>query len=412
MFRINLSFRELFENTKWILMFSWDCFNKERMQYRAQALTYSTLMAVVPFFAIIFAIAKGFGLSEFIEGRIHAAFPTQPETVNTLMDFVSAYLDHTKGGIFLGFGIILLLYSLLSLTDSIERTFNQIWQVKRDRPLSRKLTDYTAVVFLLPIIIFVSMGFTMFLSNTFAQLSDIVLIAPATKVLLVVIHYFIICLLFVILYIFMPHVRVKLTSALVAGIPVGICFELWQTVYLNSQQWLSGYNAIYGSFAAIPLFMIWCQISWYIILFGATMSCVYQSDNRLSLQSLHVGGRSGEDYLCLTTMRIICKRFHQGTKSPTVLEIAQELNVPVRIINDVMNKLIDNQLILSIEDVDKEKNTTFVPASDVHNYTVGYVLQKLDGTCDISDKEFSEPYIAYRNDIFQEGFAAKKLIDL
>ena len=382
------------------------------MQYRAQALTYSTLMAVVPFFAIIFAIAKGFGLSEFIEGRIHAAFPTQPETVNTLMSFVSAYLDHTKGGIFLGFGIILLLWSLLSLTDSIERTFNQIWQVKRDRTLSRKLTDYTAIVFLLPIIIFVSMGFTMFLSNAFEQLAGITLLAPATKALLVIVHYFIICLLFVMLYTFMPHVRVKLASALIAGIPVGICFELWQTVYLNSQQWLSSYNAIYGSFAAIPLFMIWCQISWYIILFGATMSCVYQSDNRLSLKTIHIGGRSGDDYLCLSTMRIICKRFQQGLTPPTVLEIAQEINVPVRIVNDVMNKLIDTHMILSIDDVDKTESTTFVPSSDVHSYTVGSVLQKLDGTCELDEKDFLNSYKDYRTNIFKEGFAQTKLTEL
>ena len=108
-------------------------FVSERMTYRAAALTYSTLFSIVPLLAIIFAIARGFGLDAFIEERIRDNFAAQPEMTDLLMGFVRSYLDHTQGGVFLGVGILLLLWTLTSLTNNIETTFNQIWQVKRER---------------------------------------------------------------------------------------------------------------------------------------------------------------------------------------------------------------------------------------------------------------------------------------
>ena len=109
------------------------CFLQERMYFRASALTYSTLFATVPLLAILFAIAKGFGLSTIVEQLIKDNLVATPEVQETVIGFVNSYLSHSSGGIFLGFGVLLLLWTLFNLTSSIEGTFNQIWQVKRDR---------------------------------------------------------------------------------------------------------------------------------------------------------------------------------------------------------------------------------------------------------------------------------------
>ncbi|MBP3227320.1 MAG: YihY/virulence factor BrkB family protein [Bacteroidaceae bacterium] len=384
-------------------------FFEEDMGAGAKALTYSTLMGVVPFLAILFAIAKGFGLQDFIEGRVRTAFPTDPETVDTLMGFVGNYLDNTKSGVFIGVGIVILLWSLLTLTDSIEGTFNKIWQVKHDRSLSRKLTDYTAMVFLLPVLVFVSMGFSVFLSTSVENLPDVLLLRPGARVLAELIGYVVLTFTFVMLYIFLPNTKVNLGSALLASVFTAVVFDLWQDAYIEVQKLLTSYNTIYGSFAAIPLFMLWCLVSWYIILFGATMTSVCQNDVSLTGDTAAHHTRRGFNYLCVMTAAIVCRRFVDKQTVPNAKAVARELHLSVRAVNRVFDRLRGAALV---HETTGERHTGFVPSGDVHAYTVGYVLDALDG----SGEDFKQPqwkqlqdYLAAARD---EGFAKTKLIDL
>lgn len=384
-------------------------FFEEDMGAGAKALTYSTLMGVVPLLAILFAIAKGFGLSEIIEEKIRNAFLTQPEAADALMGFVGNYLNNTKGGIFLGFGILLLLWSLLNLADSIEVTFNKIWQLKSDRSISRKLIDYTAIVFLLPIIIFVSMGFTVFLSSSIENIPDILILKPATKIVVEVVSYVLLILVFMLLYIFLPNTKVHFSSALISAIPAAITFILWQTVYVNSQHWLSSYDTIYGSFAAIPLFMLWCLVSWYIVLFGASMTSVYQNDVRLGTFAIEKESRRTFEHLCILAASIICKRFANEQPAPEAKDIARELHQPVRTVNQLAEALQSAGLILPTETSDAK---AFVPSADVHLYTVGYIVDRLKGTKEDTPLPWQKEYNDYQEQIKTTGFAATKVIEL
>lgn len=256
-------------------------FTTKRVMTEAAALTYSTLLAIVPILAVVFAIARGFGYNKYIELWFRDALSSQPQAAEVIVGFVNSYLVHTKSGIFLGVGLIFMLYTVLMLVNNVEETFNRIWQVNNSRPIIRSLTNYLAMFFLFPIIIVVSTGLSIFMATIADSMKGVVLLGPVVYKLLDVSPYILLSLLFIGLYVYLPNTKVKLSSAIVPGILAGIAMQVLQIVYIHSQLWVTGYNAIYGSFAALPLFMLWVQISWTICLFGAQLTYTNQNMNRI-----------------------------------------------------------------------------------------------------------------------------------
>ena len=258
-------------------------FTTKRVLTQASALTYSTLLAIVPILAVIFAIARGFGFNKYIEIWFRDALSSQPQVADILTDFVNSYLIHTQSGIFLGVGLLFMLYTVLMLVNNVEETFNQIWQGNNSRPLIRSLTNYLAMFFLFPIIIIVSMGLSIFMATVARHMEGLLILGPAVRSLLDFSPYLLLSLLFIVLYVYMPNTEVKFKSALVPGVLAGVAMQLLQLFYIHSQIWVTGYNAIYGSFAALPLFMLWLQISWTICLFGAQLTYTNQNLDRIGI---------------------------------------------------------------------------------------------------------------------------------
>ena len=279
LFLSNMKFKEIYR----ILFLTIRFFTTKRVMTQASALTYSTLLAMVPVLAVIFAIARGFGYNKYIEIWFRDALSSQPQVADTLAGFVNSYLIHTQSGIFLGVGLLFMLYTVLMLVNNIEETFNEIWQVSNARPIMRSLTNYMAMFFVVPIIIVVSMGLSIFMATIAHKMSGIMLLGSAMRLLLDFSPYLLLSLLFIWLYVYMPNTDVKLKSAIVPGILSGIAMQLLQLFYIHSQIWVTGYNAIYGSFAALPLFMLWLQISWTICLFGAQLTFTNQNMNRFGI---------------------------------------------------------------------------------------------------------------------------------
>ena len=258
-------------------------FTAKRVMTQASALTYSTLLAIVPILAVIFAIARGFGYNKYIEIWFRDALSSQPQVADILTDFVNSYLIHTRSGIFLGVGLLFMLYTVLMLVNNVEETFNEIWQVSNARPIMRSLTNYMAMFFVFPIIIVVSMGLSIFMATIAKHTDGLLILGQAMRYLLDFSPYLLLSLLFVGLYVYMPNTDVKIKSAIVPGILSGIAMQLLQLFYIHSQIWVTGYNAIYGSFAALPLFMLWLQISWTICLFGAQLTFTNQNLDRIGI---------------------------------------------------------------------------------------------------------------------------------
>ena len=211
------------------------------------------------------------------------ALSSQPQAAEAIVGFVNGYLVHTQSGLFLGIGLIFMLYTVLMLMNNVEETFNQIWQVSNSRPIIRSFTNYLAIFLLFPIVIVVTTGLSVFMATIANSVSGSVLLGPALRTLLGYSPYLLLSLLFIGMYVHMPNTKVRVSCAIVPGVLAGVAMQLLQIVYIHSQIWVTGYNAIYGSFAALPLFMLWVQISWTICLFGAQLTYTNQNLNRIGI---------------------------------------------------------------------------------------------------------------------------------
>ena len=354
-------------------------FTAKRVLSKASALTYSTLLAIVPILAVVFAIARGFGYSKYIEVWFRDALSSQPQTADIIIGFVNSYLVHTKSGIFLGIGLLFMLYTVLMLVSNIEEAFNEVWQVKKSRSVFRTFTDYLAMFFVFPILIVISSGISIFLATVADSMPDFLMLGSAVRTLIDLTPYVLMSLLFIALYIFMPNTKVKLSSVIVPGILAGIAMQGLQFVYIHSQIFLSSYNAIYGSFAALPLFMLWMQISWTICLFGAELCYTNQNLDYYDYDAN--AGEISHRYrlmLCALLMSRICKRFAEGRKPYSLLELRKETNIPIRFVNDLLYELIDANLLIEVTSDEKGEESRFMPSEDLSNLTLGTMIDRLE----------------------------------
>jgi len=354
-------------------------FTAKRVVTKAAALTYSTLLAIVPILAVVFAIARGFGYNKYIEIWFRDAFKSQPQVADIIISWVNSYLVHTQSGVFLGIGLLFMLYTVLMLVSNIEQTFNEIWQVKKPRSIFRTFTDYLAMFFVFPILIVLTSGISIFLATIASKMPDFLMLGTAMRLLIDVIPYVLMSGMFIALYIFMPNTRVKPICAVVPGILAGIAMQGLQFVYINSQIFLSSYNAIYGSFAALPLFMLWMQISWTICLFGAELCYTNQNLDYYDYDA-QTSEISHRYCLMLYTliMSRICRRFAEGGRPYTAMELRNETNIPIRFINDLLYKLIAAHLLIEITTDEKGDTSRFMPAEDIKNLSVGTMVDRLE----------------------------------
>lgn len=354
-------------------------FTKDRMANKAAALTYSTLLAIVPILAILFAIARGFGVDSLLESQFRTGFGGHTETTEAILSFVDSYLSQTKGGVFIGVGLIMLLWTVINLVNSIEITFNRIWEVKKARSMYRKITDYFSMLLLMPILIVISGGLSIFVSTMLKQIDDFVLLAPIMKFSIRLIPYLLTSLMFTGLYIFMPNTKVKIKHALIAGILAGTAYQAFQFLYINSQMWVSKYNAIYGSFAALPLFLLWLQISWTICLFGAELTYAGQNIQSFSFeQDTRNISRRYRDFISILIMSLIAKRFANNEVPYTAIEISKEHKIPIRLTNQILYKLQEINLIHEVVTDEKSEEIGYQPSMDINKLNVAVLLDRLD----------------------------------
>ena len=354
-------------------------FTTKRVMQKASALTYSTLLAIVPITAVVFAIARGFGYNKYIEVWFRDAFESQPQVAEVIIGFVNSYLVHTKSGVFLGIGLIFMLYTVLMLVSNVEDSFNEIWQVKKPRSIFRTFTDYIAMFFLFPIIIVLTSGISIFMATIADSMPDFLLLGPAMRFLIDLLPYVLMSGMFIALYIFMPNTHVKPINAVVPGILAGFAMQGLQIFYIHSQMFLSSYNAIYGSFAALPLFMLWLQISWTICLFGAELSYTNQNLDYYDYDA-NTGEISHRYQILLNALLLsrICKRFANGQKPLTALELSKQTTIPIRIVNDLLFEQMQAGLIIEITADEKGETSCFMPAEDIKNLTLGAMIDRME----------------------------------
>lgn len=376
-------------------------FLNENLQSRASALTYSTMLAIVPFLAVLLGIAKGFGFQDTVRGIVEDALPGHANELNKVFEFVERYLAEAQGGLIMGIGIVILLYTVINLLSNIENTFNDIWQINKSRSFARKVTDYLAVLLIIPVLMVASSGMSIFVSTIQSTiLEEYVFLTPLVNLLLQIVPFVIYSLVFTGLYMFLPNTKVKFLPGLIAGVLAGSAFQIFQLIYISGQIWVGKYNAIYGTFAAIPLLLLWVQLSWVICLFGGALAYAIQNASTFNYDAdtQHISRRY-RDFVLITIMTLIVKRFEKGAKPYTADELSQEYHIPIRLATDILYQLSELNLVAEVLEDHDEWTIYYQPAIDINLLSVSYVLQQVD-------REGSENFRIDRENLFRAEWEA------
>ena len=365
------------------------------LQVRAASLTYNTVLAVVPALAMVFAIGRGFGFQNLLQKQLYSAFPSQHAMVATSLKFVDSYLAQASEGIFVGVGIVFLLWTMISLLGNVEDAFNIIWDVKRGRTLWRKVTDYLAIFLILPILMIVAGGISLAMSTTLHNLLPSGFLSPAVEMVLDIVSYLFTCLFFTGAYMLIPNTKVKFLNALLAGVIAGVSFLVLQWLFLSGQIYVAKYNAIYGSFSFLPLFLLWLYFVWLITLIGAVLC--YASQNTFALSFIGQIDSISPNYrrkVTIVVMALICRRFYDKLRPMNVTELARTYALPARLVKDIVTQLVNVHLLDYVTTDATEGEQPIQPAVPVETLTVGDVMQAIDnygttGFIPLFDKRFA-----------------------
>lgn len=345
-----------------------------QLNTRAAALTYNTLLSIVPLLAVLFAIARGFGFQNIVESELFNYFSGQEAFLKKALTFVDKSLEYAQGGVFLGVGIVMLLYTVIMLFSGIEDNFNFIWSIKKSRSYYRQFTDYIALFIVIPIFLVCNSAISLILSfSTDLELLNFFM-GPIAKL----IPFCLTILMFIFIYSYIPNTKVKFSSALFGGIVAGIAFQAFQLIYISGQIWISKYNAIYGSFAALPLFLLWLQVSWFITLFGVELTFAYQNIEKFNFErETNSVSRRYKDFLILLISSLITKRFVTGEPPFTADELSTKYQIPTRLTGDILFMLQEVHIIAETPS-DEDLVPAYIPAIDINKITVKYLFDKLD----------------------------------
>lgn len=370
-----------------------DHFVNNNLSSYASALTYNTTLAVVPVLAIIFAIARGFGFDNLIEKRIRVALDSfSPEVTETVLNFVDSYLQHTKSGVFLGVGILLLFYTLVNLTMNIETAFNTVWQVTNTRNIYRRITDYISVFFLLPILMIITNGLNVVLLMLESWLDVYFSMGRVFHIIVVMLPFFISSMVFVLLYKLMPNTHVRWSACIGPGIIAGLLFQGLEFFYIHYQIKLSSYNAIYGSFAAIPLLLIFLQFTWYVCLIGCQLSYANQMVQEYAFERSTQGmSRRFRDTLSLLLVCHIAKGFASGERSLSQHALSHTTHLPETLVKVLLEELVSVG-VLAVTHNNSGTEMLYIPAIDIHKLSVRMVVDRLDSR---GTENFSPAWLLY-----------------
>ncbi len=375
-------------------------FVKDQCLLRSSALTYTTTLSIVPLLAVAFSISKGFGFqnTEYIRGFLLKISAGKTQVVNKIIEYINNTNVTALGAI----GIGTLLFTVISLLSNIEKSFNTIWGIKRARSFGRKFTDYLSVAVIYPFLTVIAISSTASLQSTMIM-KKILSISVLSNIYLSVLKltpYIMVWLALTFIYYFMPNTKVKFSSALVGGVVGGTLWQLVQWVYINFQIGVAKYNAIYGSFSQIPLFLIWLYISWIIVLLGAEISFAVQNIKTYQKEAESINiSISDKEKFALRIIMLIAKSFDTGENLLTNEMISEKLNIPVKLVNEILSILEKSRLVIEIR---KEGNTYYIPGKPLEKISVYDIITNLRNYGEMKLKTGSDKEYAFINELSEK----------
>ncbi len=348
-------------------------FRDDQCLLRASALTFTTILSIVPFFALTFAVLKGFGVHNKVEPLIlNKVAAGSQEIVAKIITYINNTNMTSMGAI----GLVTLIATVISVLGNIEESFNGIWGVKETRSFYRKFSDYLSVVITGPLLLLAAVSITTSLQSqsVVKWLVETSYLGDALLFLFRLAPYLIVWMALVFLYIFIPNTRVRFKSALVGGVLAGTVWQLAQWGYIHFQVGVGKYNAIYGTLALLPVFMVWIYTSWLIVLFGVEVVCAHQNIRTFRLEVRNPSfSYSQKELLALAILQNIAIAFHFGRDSWTIEKLAENLDIPVRVVKELLTMLMENRYIRATAGEDP----TYFPGRELDHIVIKDVLDTL-----------------------------------
>lgn len=365
-----------------ILLLTIQGFSKRQIQQGASALTYYSLLGVVPLIALAMGISRGFLLEEALESWLLEKFAEEKEVVTKVIEFAHAALEQAGQGLFAAISFTIFFWAAIKIFRNIEVVLNSFWEVKRARTVARQFSDYLALLLICPLIIIITSSLTFYLTTQMKAVGKggefFKEIGPFLFPILHLSPYLLTALLFTFVYIFLPNTRVRFRPALYAGLLAGVFYQLFQWGYLTFQIGVTRYNTVYGTFAALPLFLIWVHLSWVILLLGAKISFAFQNVNAYEFITEEFRlSHTCKTILSLRIAHLCIKNFCKGSSPLSVTDISNRLSIPLLLTNELIYHLVDEKVLSELRtEIDKE--SAFQPAQSVDQLTIKHILDMMD----------------------------------
>ena len=268
-----------------VMLITIKTFANERIGFQAVALSFYSTMAVVPFIAIIFAITGGLGLADKLKDLLYAYFENSQQTIDIILGFSQNIINTAQSSVIGLFSALIFAYVVIQMMLNVEKVFNNVWRVRKSRNIFKRLSYVLAMILLSPFVVMVFFAGSFVYSHALEYIGiDLDSLGTFKTILAWVILAVTAVFIFSAMYKFIPNSIVRYGSALRAAVPAGLVFAVVQYLYLETQVLVTRLSTVYGAFAAVPLFMAWINIGWFIILIGAELSYAFQKVDNYSIE--------------------------------------------------------------------------------------------------------------------------------
>lgn len=352
-------------------------FKNQALVVRANSLSFALLFAFIPMLAMIYAIARGFGFEEMVSQQLAGSFLAEANVAPVLLEWVERYLETARGGLFVGIGLVVLIWAVYAFFNMLENSFNSIWNVKKTRSFARRMTNYVMTLLLVPILVVVTSGISIFLNSTEILASVLSAIEPLRKFMLRFIPFVATSAVFTWIFMAIPSTQVKFSSAIIPGVLMGFLYQVVQALSMFLVVLFTRMSIVYGAFSAIPLVLIWLHITCWLLLIGAELAFAIQNNELFAYErDLETISRRYKDYVMLYLLSVIIRRFEQGEQPETAHEMATANQLPIRLVQQLLSRLEETNIVRRVLS-EQEEDPAFVPAMDIHQITVEKVLGRV-----------------------------------
>jgi membrane protein len=355
---------------------------EDKAALRATALTFYSVLSVGPVIALILGIAKGFGLQKRLETEILTQIPAQEQVLTQILGYAKTLLENTQGGVVAGLGVIVLLWSAIKVFYHLKHAFNEIWEVNDLLSWKKTISNYLAFLFLTPLFFLIYSSIPAFVTRQLDEYSSKLFlldkVSPFIIGLLQFSPYLLVWTLFSLVYFVIPNTRVNTRSGILSGVLAGTIYLLVQWGLVAFQVGVTKFNPIYGSLIALPLVLIWINIGWMILLIGAEYAYAHQNVDLHEFEPDFVN--ISPHYKKVLTLHILHRmvlRFSKGDDPLNIGQISQQLEIPLRLTQQILGELTAADLVLPTNEAE-DREPAYQPSSDIHRWTIKFVTDALE----------------------------------